>query len=201
MAFTALPEVATVGVMQFRLTDWAENGVLAGRVQAEKARSNLTEELQRRRSEPEAVGIDLEGIEVMSFPFADSFFGPLLLARRAGYYIEHPIVVFEANQDVAETIDAVMHKQSTAIVAVDGQTKLLGGEPALKHALTVAAMLGSFSATRLGAELHVTPQGANNRLKALIDLGALVRVPILLPGGGREFEYRIPDMALTKGHA
>jgi hypothetical protein len=185
--------------MYFRLSDWAENGILAGRLQAEKARSALTEKLQERRSEPEAVGIDLEDIEVMSYPFADSFFVPLLLARRAGYYIEHPIVVFEANQDVGETIDAVMRERNMAIVAVDGQTKLLGGEPALKHALTVAASLGSFSATRLGAELHVSPQGANNRLKALVDLGALVRIPISVPGGGREFEYRIPDMALSKG--
>lgn len=195
MNFTAAPETATVDVMRFRLTDWAENGVLRERVQAERARSKLTEELQRR--DPAAVGIDLEDIWVMSYPFADSFFGPLLLARRAGYYKAHPIAVFEANQDVRETIDAVMREQGTAIVAVDGVTKLLGGEPALKHALNMAAKLGSFSATRLGIELGVSPQGANNRLKALLEFGALVRTPVAVEGGGREFEYRVPDLELT----
>jgi hypothetical protein len=195
MSFMIPTETATVVAMRFRLAEWAEDGVLAGRLQAERVRGRLTERLEK--SGPQSVGIDAEGVGVMSWPFADSFFGPLLLARNAGYYADHPMFVAEANRDICETIEAVMRERGTALVAVDGKTRLLGGEPALQLALSKASEIGgTFSATRLGIELGVSPQAANNRLKALVAVGALVRISATIEGGGREFEYRIPDVEL-----
>jgi len=201
MAFTSPPEAATLGVMHFRLSDWADDGVLVGRTEADRARSAVQAQLLAHRSGSDPVGIDARDIKTMSFPFADSFFTPLLSGWLAGYYDEHPIVVFGANEDVAETIDAALRLRSMGVISVSPETEatLLGGEPALRDTIAVAAKLGKFSATRLGVELGVTPQAANNRLKALVRMGALVRVPVVVPGGGREFEYHVSDVAPIEG--
>jgi|SRR5664280_2739379 len=195
MAINAPPEGATVGVMHFRLSDRVgQDGLLATREQAETIRSELQAELLAHRSGAEPVAIDLRGIAAMSFPFADGFFGPLLAGWLSGYYDEHPIIVFGANEGVAETVDAALKLRNMGVISVGDETKLLGGEPALRDTIAVAANLGRFSATQLGVELGVSPQAVNNRLKALVRMGALVRVPVAVPGGGREFEYRVASV-------
>jgi hypothetical protein len=198
MAINAPPESATVGVMHFRLSDRVgQDGLLATRERAETIRSELQAELLAHRSEGSApVAIDLRGIAAMSFPFADSFFGPLLAGWLSGYYDEHPIVVFGANESVAETVDAALRLRNMGVVSVSDETRLLGGEPALRETIDVAANLGRFSTTQLGVELGVSPQAVNNRLKALVRMGALVREPVVVPGGGREFMYRVSDARL-----
>jgi hypothetical protein len=137
----------------------------------------------------------------MSLPFAVSFFVPLLSAGLHGYYDEHPIVVFGANEDVAETVDVVMRMHNMGVISQgrERDTELLGGEPSLKTAIAVATKLGRFSAAELGVELGISPQAANNRLKALVQMGALVRVAVVVPGGGREFAYQVPTVTPTEG--
>ncbi len=86
----------------------------------------------------------------MSFPFADSFFTPLLSGWLAGSYDEHPIVVFGANEDVAETIDAALRLRGMGVISVSPETEatLLGGEPALRDTIAVAAKQVLSYATR-----------------------------------------------------
>jgi hypothetical protein len=197
MAFTARAEGATIDSgVRFQLSDWTgDTGLLATREQGEAARSALQRELLA--NPPDApVGIDLHNVEAMSFPFADSFFGPLLSGWMTGYYDEHPIVAFGGSSAVTETIDAALRLRNMAVVLIRGEreAELLGGEPALRETIAAAARLGGrFSASQLGLELGVTPQAMNNRLKALLRMGALVRVPVAVPGGGREFEYRVSE--------
>jgi predicted transcriptional regulator len=40
----------------------------------------------------------------------------------------------------------------------------------------------------------------NNRLKALVRMGALRRVPVVVPGGGREYMYRLSAVHSAKAH-
>jgi hypothetical protein len=131
----------------------------------------------------------------MSVPFADGFFVPLLSGWLAGYYDEHPILIFGADRDVAETIGAALRLRDLAILSV-GETAtdadLLGGEPSLQETMKVAARLGRFKVNELADALGLTPQAANNRLKALVRMGALSRFPLAREGGGREFEYQAP---------
>ena len=49
----------------------------------------------------EPVAIDLRRVRAMSVPFADGFFVPLLSSWLAGYYDEHPILVFGASGFIA----------------------------------------------------------------------------------------------------
>jgi hypothetical protein len=196
MGFTIPTEGATLDVVHFRLSDWTGDvGLLATREQGEAARSALQRELLSQPGEA-PVGIDARDVQVISFPFADSFFGPLLSGWLTGYYDEHPIVVFGANRAVAETIDAALKLRNMGVISIRGErdTELLGGEPALRETIAAAAKLGGkFSASQLGLELGVSPQAMNNRLKALLRMGALVRVPVVVAGGGREFAYRVSD--------
>jgi hypothetical protein len=203
MAFTITPEGATLDVVHFRLSDWTgKDGLLATREQGEEARSALQRALVAQV--PDApIGIEVGDIDAMSFPFADSFFGPLLSGWVAGYYDEHPIVVLGANRAIAETIDAALTLRNMGVMSRDGErdTELLGGEPALRETITAAAKLGErFSATQLGLELGVSPQAMNNRLKALVRMGALRRVPVVVPGGGREYMYRLSAVHSAKAH-
>lgn len=203
MAFTITPEGATLDVVHFRLSDWTgKDGLLATREQGEEARSALQRTLLAQV--PDApIGIEVGDIEAMSFPFADSFFGPLLSGWVAGYYDEHPIVVLGASRAIAETIDAALTLRNMGVMSREGErdTELLGGEPALRETITAAAKLGErFSATQLGLELGVSPQAMNNRLKALVRMGALRRVPVVVPGGGREYMYRLSAVHSAKAH-
>jgi hypothetical protein len=195
MVFIRESESATIDGVHFQLSDWmGDSGLLSTREQGEAARSALQRELLS--NPPDApVGIDAREITAMSFPFADSFFGPLLSGWLTGYYDEHPLVVFGANRDISETIDAALKLRNMGVVMTsDSGAELLGGEPALRETIAAASRLGGrFSASQLGLELGVSPQAMNNRLKALLRMGALVRVPVAVRGGGREFEYRVAE--------
>jgi hypothetical protein len=203
MVFTRTPESDTLVAVHFDLAAWddgAGDGVLTGRAQGEVARAALEAAIRAHPSVGEPVAIDLRRVRAMSVPFADGFFVPLLSSWLAGYYDDHPILVFGAKDDVSETIAAVMRMRNVAILSIEMQSgiDLLGGEPSLRETIRLASRLGKFSATDLGHELGITPQAANNRLKALVRLGALVRVPVVRPEGGREFEYQVPSSALPE---
>jgi hypothetical protein len=196
MAFTPPAERATLEPVRFDLAQWTSGEeLLATREQGEAARSALHRELLSSVDYTPVV-IDVETVQAMSFPFADSFFGLLLGGWVTGYYDNRSVVVFGANRDVTETIDAVLrlHKMGVVVRSQDGSARLLGGEPALRESVAAADSLGRrFTATELGGALGVTPQAMNNRLKALLRMGALIRLPVAVAGGGREFAYQLAD--------
>jgi hypothetical protein len=196
MTFTDLPETDTLAAVQFRMDRYAPDGqFLVGREAGQQARSELEREIAAQPMGGEPVAIDFAGVVGMSVPFADGFFVPLLSPRLSpGYYDEHPIVVIGADPDVSETLELLLRQRSLAIVSLQTApyAELLGGESALSEALDVAARLGEFSANELAEQLGLTAQAANNRLKQLFGFGALTRVAVRRPQGGREFRYRVP---------
>jgi hypothetical protein len=196
MAFTELPEAATLGRVHFHLSRYAPDGpFLMGRENGQEARLELERSLGGQRVGDEPIALDFSGIDGMSVPFADAFFVPLLSPRIvSGYREEHPVVVLAAKPDVAETLAAVMQQNNLAVVALQSQpeAELLGGDPSLRETLRVVAGMGEFSANDLGEKLGLSSPAANNRLKQLVQIGALLRVPFIPAKGGREYRYRIP---------
>jgi predicted transcriptional regulator len=61
--------------------------------------------------------------------------------------------------------------------------------------MRLADVLGQFSVTEIAERLGVTPQAANNRIKALLRTGALSRQRSDPARGGREYLYRVPRAA------
>lgn len=197
MAFTSVAEIDTLASVNFALFPYcdADGPFLIGQGKGQEARSDLERAVSSQQAGTEPVCIDFAGVKGVSVPFANAFFVPLLSPRVvSGYYGEHPVVVTHADPDVAETLEAVLRQSNLAVVAlsVDPKAELLGGEPSLRETLRTAAAMGEFSAQQLAQLLGLTAPAANNRLKQLVQLGALIRVPFVPSRGGREYRYRVP---------
>lgn len=194
MAFTTPSEIDTLDGVRFPMADQTDDDILVGRELGQRARSLLEREMQTHRFTEEPVAIDFGGIRGMTVPFAREFFVPLLGGRLRGYYDEHPVVVMNAVEDVAETLEVVLFASDLAVLSLQAgrASSLLGGEPALQEAMTAAEELHEFTANDIAGKLGLSAQAANNRLKQLVRIGALIRVPVVLAAGGREYSYRLP---------
>jgi hypothetical protein len=179
--------------MAFLLGDYADDGALLGRDKGALARNDLEREIRELQSD-QVVAVSFEGIHSVSVPFADAFFVPLLAGRLAGYHDEHPFVVTEASDDVAETIAAALQLRSlSALAFTESGVTLLGGDPGLEETLRTAERLGQFSVAAFAEDQGLSQQTAHNRLTALHRRGALARRQMVPPRGGREFVYWVPQ--------
>ena len=179
--------------MHFLMRDQApRDRLLSGRELGDKARHDLERAIGALMP-GDAVALDFSDIAAVSVPFVDNFLGPLLSGRLGGYYEEHPFVILGASDDVEETIAAALMVRGLSALSIGSRgARLLGSEPSLDETVRFAQDLGEFSATDLAAAFDLTPQAANNRLKALWRAGALTRQQIKPERGGKEFRYRLP---------
>jgi hypothetical protein len=145
----------------------------------------------------EALVLDFAGVRAMTVPFAEAGVGRLLAGRMTSYYENHPVLAVSANEDVRATLSLTLSHQRLALLYVGDPPELLGGDQILNETLHEAWELGRFSALHIAERLHVTPQAANNRLKALVDRGALRRMLVVPPGGGKEFVYAVPEEGMS----
>jgi hypothetical protein len=185
----------TVPFVHFRLIDLIKDDVLVGRESGHEARAHLEREIRRigLRAPDHPVAVDFDAIRSISVPFAEELFVPLLAGRLAGFYEEHPFLVVRANADVSETLAAALRPHNLSVLGVSANdVDLLGGEQGLREAVRAAHELGTFSVGDLAQALGVSQQTANVRLNSLHRIGAIGRRRIVPPGGGREYEYRVP---------
>jgi len=203
--FIQAPERDKVGYVHFQMDKWGDRVegegrpvILITRERGVEARHALERELDLHPRDDEPVGIDFSDVVALSVSFADGFFVQLLSGWQKSYYGGHPLVVFGASPDVADTIDAVLRLRMLGVLHVKSKNDetLLGGESSLQETMRVAAQLRIFTAHELADVLHLKAPAANNRLKALVDMGALIREPITprQGRGGKEFRYRIPEV-------
>jgi hypothetical protein len=144
-------------------------------------------------SDSEALVLDFAGVRAVTVPFIEASVGQLLAGRMTGYYENHPVLAVNANDDVRGTLSLTLSHHRLALLYLGDPPVLLGGDPILNETLQQAWELRQFSALDIAQRLHVSPQAANNRLKALVGRGALRRVLIVPPGGGKEFVYAVPE--------
>jgi DNA-binding transcriptional ArsR family regulator len=141
------------------------------------------------------VCLDFSGVSAITVPFAEECIGQLLSRHLAGYYEDHPLLLTNANEDVRETIAAALRPRRLAVLSTrnGGGAELLGGDELLGRTLQAAyEFRRPFAASEIADKLELTPQAANNRLKALLRSGALTRVRTVPEGGGKEFLYVLP---------
>jgi hypothetical protein len=199
MAFTINRESDTVGQMQHPMRRYAkgDDGVLIRRSVGERARQDV-ERAIRDLAQGSPIALDFIGVRSVSVPFADALLVPLVSNRMTGYYEDHPLIVVHASEDVAETLGATLERRGLFILGVP-PPRLLGGQATLGETLQIAQRISPFSVLDLARELDITQQAANNRVKLLLNSGALVRSRIVPLRGGREFVYEVPSLGARNG--
>jgi hypothetical protein len=141
--------------------------------------------------EGEMLVIDFTDVEDVTFSFADECVARLIVARSAGEFEGKGIALTGMNEDLRETVAAVLERRSVAAVEIGDEPTIVGDDAFLSETLRVAVKLGSFRAADLANELGLSPQAANNRLKHLVTTGAVIRHRVVPEGGGKEFHYRV----------
>jgi hypothetical protein len=143
----------------------------------------------------EAVIVSFQDVKAMTGSFTDEFLGKLLVARAAGLTGRAPVILTGLSDETAWEVDLCLERRKTVAVWADGTTiRLLGGDEMLKQTFAAAALRGEFRASDLAGDLSTSQQNVNNRLKRLLDAGALLRDRQDPAAGGREFLYWVPTL-------
>jgi hypothetical protein len=146
----------------------------------------------------DTVEVSFRNVRAMTGSFTDEFLGKLLVAKAAGLTGRAPVILTGLTEETADEVDMCLERRKTVAVWADGSTvRLLGGDDMLKKTFAIGALRGEFRASDLATDLRTTQQNINNRLKRLLEAGALLRDRQDPSAGGREFRYRMP--ALSKG--
>jgi len=171
------------------------SGPLAStRARGQEYRQQLERLLAEVRAD-EAVGVSFQRVKAMTGSFTDEFLGKLLVAKAAGLTGRAPVILTGLTEETAEEVDLCLERRKTVAVWADGSTtRLLGGDDTIKQTFAAGAKRGTFRASDLSTELRTTQQNVNNRLKRLLDSGALIRDRHDPATGGREFLYRTPAL-------
>lgn len=187
-------ETVTLRLMKVSMREYeSSEGVLAGRDAGDRAWRDIEHRLRKVHPD-EVVALDFDAINVISVPFADACLGRLLSGKVGGFYEEHPLVLWNADEDVRETIAATLKLRHLVALSLSSNgAQLLGADDVLSQTMGAAVELGDFSVLDLAEQLNLSPQAANNRLRALTRSGALHRHRVNPRHGGREFRYRVPN--------
>jgi DNA-binding MarR family transcriptional regulator len=126
--------------------------------------------------EPGDLILDFEGVEVATPPFLQELVDVVhgLVLRDTG---TGRIVVFaNMNEDLAETMRYVVAKRKLSVAYREGNSiELLEAKPHLTETLRTAQRLRSFTAPQLADKLNIENDTATQRLKKLLETGAVVR--------------------------
>jgi len=140
--------------------------------------------------------IDFAGVVVMNLSFADEFLAKFLISHDFATQ-GTTVKVVGLTPENRYTVEVCVERRETQVVAMqeDGTLVLLG-EPILADTFERALRLGSFKANDLAANMALTAQNANNRLKRLTGCGALRRTQATGSArGGKEFVYEVLSVA------
>jgi DNA-binding transcriptional ArsR family regulator len=143
----------------------------------------------------EVVILSFDTVKAMTGSFTDEFLGKLLVARAVGLTGRAPIILTGLTDETAEEVDLCLERRkAVAVWAENGTARLLGGDTALKQTFFAGTQRGTFRASDLASDLGTTQQNMSNRLKRLVESGALLRDRQDPAAGGREFLYRTPEI-------
>ncbi|MFF3891267.1 winged helix-turn-helix transcriptional regulator [Streptomyces sp. NPDC001914] len=163
---------------------------LATRTAGDRARRYLEERLTA--AAPVAMlTIDFGGVEAMTNSFIDEFLGKLYLHLAAGDIPADGVQLTGLDEETREGVTVCLERRKQ--IAVDGDThELLGDAAVLADTYAQTRQLGEFRTAQLAETLGISLPNANNRLKRLVEAGALHRQRGSGPDrGGKEFTYSL----------
>lgn len=156
------------------------------------ARNGLEDKL--RSSGPVALlTIDFTGVDAMTNSFTDEFLGKFYVALAAGDSGVDGVELAGLNEETRDAVTVCFERRRQ--IAVDAATHdLIGDAAVLLDTYHQARQLGAFRASALSEALQISLPNANNRLKRLVEAGALTRQRASgLERGGKEFTYALPQ--------
>ncbi|GGQ97235.1 DUF4325 domain-containing protein [Streptomyces pilosus] len=165
---------------------------LATRGKGADARRTLEEQLSAA-APISLLTIDFGGVEAMTNSFVDEFLGKFYLLLSAGDVNADGVRLVGLDEETRDGVTVCLERRKQ--IALDGDThELLGDAAILAGTYAEAQRLGSFRAAQLAEALSISLPNANNRLKRLVEAGALYRERASGPErGGKEFTYRVPS--------
>lgn len=177
--------------LTFSVTEGQTGQFLVSRVRGAQARARLEQILGETAADGPLV-VDFRGVEAMTNSYADELIGKFFVSVAAGDVPASCVVLVGLNEETRDAITICLERRK--LVAVDGdQDVLLGQSAALDDTYAQARSLGEFKASTLAEAMDITLTNANNRLKRLVEAGALHRERAESPDrGGKEFTYRAP---------
>jgi DNA-binding transcriptional ArsR family regulator len=148
-----------------------------GRILSTRPRGReAAEQLRAIANEPGDLIVDFDGVEVASPPFLQE----IVDASRALVLRDSDtgrIVLFaNMNEDIAETMRYVVAKRKLTLAYREGnEIQLLEAKPHLAATLKAAQQLHAFTAPQLAEQLKIQRDTATQRLRKLLETGAVVR--------------------------
>lgn len=179
--------------MNPEVLDLAEFGsVLSTRERGREA----ADKLQDRLSSPGVV-LDFAGVTIATPSFLDE-----LVVRLGGLLRGNETkiaIVTGVNEDIADSLLLVLDKRGLRLAALtDDHIDLLGGSRQLQETLDAAQRARTFQASDLADELKIKLPNLHQRLKALMEAGAVTREPGEATTRGRRYDYSTPDPATIR---
>lgn len=137
--------------------------------------------------------VDIRGVELMDYSFADEAIGILVSRVAGGEYGERHLVLVEEDRDLLENVEASLLQRSLAMMRVDevgGEPVLVGEIPEhLVETLWVIQEKGSITNADLAKVLDLNHTACNNRATRLAKLGLIHRQIETAAPGGRQYTY------------
>ncbi len=175
--------------MRIEFVQWGS--YFATRERGAKVRAEIEAAL-KGVSGSEPLVLDFDRVQMISFSFADEVVGKLVTDRSIGELGERPILVVNAVDEVVHPMASSMERRRLVVACRQlDDIHLIGAPGHVQSTFEAAAAREEFRTTELAAELGITVQALNNRLKSLLAAGVLVRHEAIARTGGREYIYRV----------
>jgi hypothetical protein len=165
------PEIVVQRVLEFAVSQYGK--FLATRSVARTARENLEARIVAY-GPATLVAVRFDEVDAMTISFADEFLGRFYAALAAGDVAASGVELSGLNEETRETAAVCLERRDLVGAAVrDGTATLLGKIDNLQTTYEAARSVGTFRAAEIATTLGITPQNANNRLKKLVEAGAM----------------------------
>ena len=137
--------------------------------------------------------VDMRGVDLMDYSFADEAIGVLVSRVASGEYGERRVVLVEEDRELLENVEASLRQRSLAIVRVDevgASPGIVGDVPEhLSETLRAIYEAGSITNADLALKLGLNHTAMNNRATRLVKLGLIHRTKNTAAPGGRQYSY------------
>lgn len=137
--------------------------------------------------------VDIRGVDLMDYSFADEALGILVSRVANGEYGERHLVLVEEDRDLLENVEASLRQRSLAMIRVDevgAEPELVGEIPEhLVETLQTIQQKVSITNADLAKALDLNHTACNNRATRLAKLGLIHRHIETAAPGGRQYTY------------